>query len=82
MSNYQLRTEGMATANSNMALSKALNDWFTEYGPTAIFKSCANCKHMDPNVAPPLCQKFGATPPASIIVAGCPAHEDAEDIPF
>lgn len=84
MSNpFQIR-EAMCSAvrDSNNRLSSLINEWLTAAGPNALFKTCANCTHMDPNASPPRCNKFNATPPASVIVAGCPAHEDAEDIPF
>lgn len=80
---FQVR-EAMCAAvqDSNNMLSTLINEWLVTAGPSALFKNCANCSHMDPNGAPPRCTKFNATPPASVIVAGCPEHVDAEDIPF
>ena len=79
---FMLREVGPTTDAANAALSKALADWFMEYGPQPVFKNCANCTHMPPNSTPAKCTKFDAHPPALVIIKGCPAHEDAEEIPF
>lgn len=63
------------------ALSVALNKWFTESGPSAIYRNCDNCRHMVED-GPAMCTLFNATPPASVIVVGCPSHDDKEQIPF
>lgn len=78
--NFILRTEGGAVADSSEKLSQALNDWLTTFGPN-MFKSCANCKHMVDN-GPTFCTLWQQTPPVATVVAGCPSHEDKEEIPF
>lgn len=77
----QMRHNTQSVREAGDALAGKLNDWFSEFGPGAVFKSCANCKHMDPD-APPLCKRYGMTPPAKVIVVGCEQHEDSEEIPF
>lgn len=62
-------------------LAKKLNDWFTQFGPTAIFRTCATCKFMEPD-APAFCKRYDMTPPASVIVSACDQYEDSEEIPF
>jgi len=62
MSKAQLREVGSETMAANNALSEALNRWFSEHGPTAIFKNCANCEHCPPNKSPAFCAKFNAHP--------------------
>lgn len=67
--------------DTGAALATALNKWFTESGPSAIYRNCDNCRHMVEN-APAHCSLFNATPPAAVIVVGCPQHDDKESIPF
>jgi len=66
---------------SNNHLSELLNTWLCSSGASAIFKNCANCRHMSTE-GPAICGLFKATPPVSVIVAGCPSHEDLGEIPF
>ncbi len=77
---YQLR-EGGASDDASIALSVALNNWFTSYGPSVIFKTCENCKFMAEN-GPAYCSLWNVTPPASVICSGCPSHQDKQEIPF
>ncbi|QIG69558.1 hypothetical protein EVC17_075 [Rhizobium phage RHph_Y1_1] len=84
MSDFPFRVREPLTddaISSNNHLSELLNKWLCSNGPTAIFKNCANCRHMTTE-GPAVCKQFNATPPASVIVAGCPGHEDIGDIPF
>lgn len=77
----RLRVNTVTVDNASQALADSLNRWFEGYGPNAIFKSCANCRHMSEE-GPAFCSKFKATPPASVIIVGCPEHDDNEDVPF
>lgn len=77
----QMRTGTVTVDEAGNALADALNTWLTSYGPSTIFKNCDNCRHMTEN-GPAFCSKYGMVPPASVIVVGCPAHDDKEDIPF
>lgn len=80
---HQIRQTGQTADEASNALSVALNNWFTEFGPVPIFKSCANCAHMvNDNQTPTYCNKYNMTPPVAVVVAGCPAHVDSEEIPF
>lgn len=81
MSKASMRVGTEAVQETGMALSKLLNKWFEDSGPSAIYRNCDNCRHMVEN-APAHCTKFNATPPASVIVVGCPDHDDKESIPF
>lgn len=79
-SEYKVRT-GPGSEMAEHALGKALNDWFEEFGPSPIFKSCANCSHMA-QVGPVFCGLYATTPPIDVVMKGCPSHNDAEEIPF
>lgn len=80
MAKYNMRQGGTADDAGN-ALSVALNTWFETYGPSAIFRTCENCKHMTEE-GPAFCQLYNMTPPAHVIVAACPSHQDKQEIPF
>ena len=77
----RMRTGTETVDVAGNALAEALNNWLTGFGPSAIYKNCDNCRHMAEQGAP-VCSKFNATPPASVIVVGCDEHDDKEDIPF
>lgn len=77
----RMRTGTVTIDEASNALANALNDWFVGYGPSVVYKNCDNCRHMTED-GPAFCSKYGATPPASVIVVGCPDHDDKEDIPF
>ena len=79
---FRTRDVGAETMDSNQALGNALNTWLTQYGPSAIFKTRENCKFMSEGNAPAYCSLYNMTPPARVIVAGCPSHQDKEEIPF
>jgi len=83
-SNHQFRTrdDGDTVAASNQHLGRALNDWLSTQGPSAIFKTCENCKHMTEGNEAAFCKLYQMTPPARVIIAGCPSHDDKEEIPF
>lgn len=81
MTEAKMRVGTETVQEAGLDLSKALSAWLTKYGPTAIYRNCANCVHMDPD-KPALCKKYNLVPPAKIIVVGCPEHDDAENIPF
>lgn len=81
MSNARMRTGTETVDVAGNALANSLNTWLTEYGPSAIYKNCDNCRHMAEQGAAH-CSKFNATPPASVIVVGCNEHDDKEDVPF
>lgn len=80
-SKYQLRTDGGTLADASNQLAKSLNDWFVAYGPSVIFKTCENCVFMSED-GPAHCSLWNVTPPAHVIVSGCPSHKDKEEIPF
>lgn len=75
----RLNTQTVDDASNDLAAK--LNDWFTGHGPTAIFRTCATCKHMAVD-APAFCNRYNMTPPAAVIVAACPEYDDNEEIPF
>lgn len=81
MSNAKMRLNTETVDQFGNALATSLMAVFTEYGPSAIFRNCDNCRHMTENGAA-FCSKFNATPPASVIVVGCDQHDDKEDTPF
>ncbi|QJD54361.1 hypothetical protein [Aminobacter phage Erebus] len=82
MSEFSIReTVTQTTQKANADLGELFNKWFKAHGPDAIFRTCNTCKHMPQN-APAHCALYQMTPPASVIIAGCPSHEDAEEIPF
>lgn len=62
-------------------LARALSKVLTEHGPEIVFQTCGSCKHMKED-GPAFCTKYNMTPPCSVILSGCPAHDDKEDIPF
>ena len=78
--NFKVRT-GEGSIPASRDLSVALNQWFEKHGPGGIFTTCENCKHMTTS-GPAFCGLYQMTPPAAVIVAGCPSHEDIEEIPF
>lgn len=78
---YQLRTDGGSLADAGNALSESLNKWMTDFGPSVLFKTCENCKHMSEQ-GPAFCSLWNVTPPASVILSACPSHQDKEEIPF
>ncbi len=78
---YQLRTSGGSLEDSGNELSRLLNTWLTTYGPPTIFKTCQSCKHMSEE-GPAYCDLWKVTPPATVIIAACPSHQDKEEIPF
>lgn len=82
MSNARLRTGTVIIDEASGELADALNNWFTKYGPSVIFKTCENCRHMTENDEPAFCKRFNMTPPARIIMVGCGEHDDKEEIPF
>ena len=63
------------------AMAEGLMKAFTDFGPSAVFRNCDNCRHMTED-GPAVCNKYGMTPPASVIVVGCDEHDDKEDVPF
>ena len=73
---------GQTTQFANDDLGRLLNEWFEKHGPTAIYKTCENCKHMPGGDAPAFCTLYQMTPPARVILTGCPSHDDCEEIPF
>lgn len=80
MSKYAVR-KGPGSEAASHALGEALNQWFTKWGPSEIFRTCENCKFMSEQ-GPAHCSLYNLTPPAAIIVAGCPSHDDKMEIPF
>lgn len=74
--------KGPGADGANQQLSELLNTWLTTQGPSPIFRTCASCRHMSAGGAPAFCNRYGMTPPVDVILAGCPSHEDSEDIPF
>lgn len=82
MHDARMRTGTKTVEDTGNALAESLNKWLTDYGPSSIYKNCDNCRHMSEAPNPAFCSKYGMTPPASVIVIGCPSHDDKEDIPF
>ena len=82
MPQFQMRTGTQAVEETGNALAQALNKWLTESGPSNLYKTCDNCRHMSESPNPALCALYNTTPPAAVIVAGCPSHDDKEKIPF
>lgn len=80
MSKYQVR-KSPGSDPSSAALGELLNEWLTKWGPSEIYRTCENCKFMSEQ-GPAFCGLYQMTPPASVIVAGCPSHDDKQDIPF
>lgn len=60
-------------------LSEFMTSWLSETDPTDIWQSCVSCRFFEDDR---LCSKYGKNPPGSVIVKGCPAYEDAVEIPF
>lgn len=81
MSKGTVRTGTKTVDDAGGALGEALNNWFTEFGATAIFRTCATCKHMAVD-GPAFCSRYNMTPPASVIVTACNEYNDSEEIPF
>ena len=79
-SKFRVR-EGDGSRPASHALSILLNQWFGAYGPSDVYVTCENCKHMT-EAGPAFCQLYNMTPPAAVIIAGCPSHQDKEEIPF
>ena len=79
-SKFRVRA-GEGSHAASHALSALLNQWFSNYGPSDVYVTCGNCKHMTEQ-GPAFCSLYNMTPPVSVIVAGCPSHEDKEEIPF
>lgn len=73
--------EGAGSAPASTALSQLLNAWLTDFGPSDIYRTCGNCKHMAQE-GPASCTLYQMTPPVAVILSGCPSHEDIEEIPF
>lgn len=73
--------EGAGSAPASASLSQLLNDWLTNFGPSDIYRTCGNCKHMRQE-GPAFCGLYQMTPPVGVVIAGCPSHEDVEEIPF
>lgn len=73
--------QGPGSEKASLALSNQLNEWFENYGPSDIFRTCENCMHMAEDGAA-FCVKFQMTPPCSVIMTGCGAHEDKMMPPF
>lgn len=81
MNEFRMRTGTITVEEAGNALAEALNSWLTRYGPSSIYKNCDNCRFMNEN-GPAFCNRYGMTPPASVIVSGCFDHDDKEEIPF
>lgn len=56
----------------------------TEMVRRGLWRSCLNCEYWGPPAeneqSPSHCMKFGQTPPAEVIVVGCPHY--LREIPF
>lgn len=80
MGEFRVR-QNAGGADASFALSKALNEWFEEFGPTGIFRTCGSCRNMQ-KAGEPRCALFNAVPPVGIILAGCEKHDDEHEVPF
>lgn len=78
---YKLREGTHETDAASLALSEALNRWFTDFGPSPMFRSCESC-HFMVRGGPAFCQRYNMTPPVEIITAGCDEYKDMGAIPF
>lgn len=78
---FQMRVGVPSVNEAGNSLAIALDKWLTDYGPSTLYKNCDNCRHMNED-GPAHCSLWKLTPPASVIVSGCPSHEDKEEIPF
>lgn len=78
---FKLRINTLSVQEAGNSLANALNKWMTDYGPSIMYRNCDNCRHMNED-GPAHCSLWKLTPPASVIVSGCPSHDDKEDIPF
>ena len=72
---------GPGSEASSYDLSGLLNKWLRTHGPSEIFQTCENCRHMSEQ-GPAFCALYQMTPPASVIVGGCPSHDDKHEVPF
>ena len=81
MSSKFVIREGAGSAPASAELSLLLNTWLTNFGPSDIFRTCQNCKHMNQE-GPTFCRMYNMTPPVAVVIAGCPSHVDVEEIPF
>jgi hypothetical protein len=77
---FQVR-KGPGGDAASHALGDALNRWFSDYGPADIYQNCGNCLHMN-REGPAFCKLYNTTPPVDVILAGCPSHQDDDEIPF
>lgn len=80
MSNFTVR-QGAGGDDASFSLSKALNSWMEEFGPTGLFKTCGNCRNMS-REGPAFCTLYQMTPPVDVILKACPSHDDEHEIPF
>ena len=78
----RLRTDTNTINEASNDLANVLNDWFTKWGPSTIFKTCENCRHMTEGDTPAFCGRYNMVPPARVMTVGCPSHDDKEEIPF
>ncbi|QWY83388.1 hypothetical protein [Rhizobium phage RHph_X3_2] len=78
---YKLREGTHETNAASEALGEALNRWFTDFGPSPIFRTCESCRFMARG-GPAFCQRYNMTPPVEVIMAGCDAYEDQGQLPF
>jgi len=78
----RLRTDTVTIDEASNDLANSLNNWFTKWGPSVIFKTCENCRHMTEGDEPAYCKRYNMVPPARIMLVGCAEHDDKEEVPF
>lgn len=78
----RMRIDTDSVAQAGNELATVLNNWLVKHGPDTLYRTCASCKAMTEGDAAAYCTRFNMTPPARVILTGCPEHNDKEAIPF
>lgn len=76
MSNPFRVRSGPGAESSSLDLSGKLNEWLERSGPDGLFRTCGSCRQMARDPSPAYCHRYGMTPPLSVIMTGCDAHDD------
>jgi hypothetical protein len=76
--NFVLRYPAASEKAAN-DLGSLLKEWLERNGPDELFRTCNNCSFMtgkqDKEEAA-YCNLWKMTPPAHVIINGCPSHKD------
>ena len=76
---FNMRKDEFTQAASG-ELGVAISSWLNENGAIGLFRTCGNCANLGSDDR--TCSKFGAQPPVSVVLQGCDAHVDKEEIPY